>query len=37
MSSGSRLPPISQGVRFVGPSVTPPDGDGYVSWAEIHD
>jgi fatty-acyl-CoA synthase len=24
------------GVRFVGASVAPPDGDGFVSWAEIH-
>jgi fatty-acyl-CoA synthase len=28
---------LGMGVRFVGPSVTPPTGDGYVSWAEIHD
>jgi fatty-acyl-CoA synthase len=25
------------GVRFVGHSVAPADGDGFVSWAEIHD
>lgn len=25
------------GVRFVGQSVAPPDGDGFVSWRDIHD
>ncbi|HEY4608126.1 MAG TPA: AMP-binding protein, partial [Ilumatobacteraceae bacterium] len=25
------------GVRFVGPSVAPPEGDSFVSWEQIHD